>query len=68
MLRGVEGVALLRKKGGLWLLGEDSVSFLIIFHGPNSVGAGITWHLCDFWMAPCNWLGERHYRGISAAV
>ena len=38
MLRGAEGLAFLRKRGGLWLLGATFVAFLQAFGGPNSVG------------------------------
>jgi hypothetical protein len=52
MLRGDWGVALLRHDYDLWSLGGAQVAFLRLGDGPNSVGATILWHFCDFFLAP----------------
>jgi hypothetical protein len=58
MLRGVEGVAFLRRGVGLWLLGDEPMAFPRWINSPNSVGAFQVWHLCDEGLAPCDWLRE----------
>jgi len=64
--RGAEGVALLRKKGGLWILGDEPMAFPRWINSPNSVGAKIVWHFCVPLMAPCNWWEGCGLNGISA--
>jgi len=68
MLRGELEVALLRYFDDLWLLGDEPMAFPRLDNSPNSVGAEPTWHFCADWLAPCNWLGERPFRGVTAAV